>query len=673
MLTAAFVGLVQLLAFVAAIDIDMLTIVPCQANAADACLVTNSVTTNGGGQFLLMRGAQYTCGSSQHNRMFKWIVRDELMSVSWCANGVPRLSVLDPRRATQGELAYASIGAVKTAITVLIKAPSSGVVFDAAFNVSAAAASASSHLRLPVLVLGYETELSAASSLCVFDPRSLAVSPQCGAGFRAVSLSGIVAPASVGYNALFREVGAIAHDANGDGWSEVVLFFHATQATINVAPGASAPLFRQLSYDVGAKDGATVSVHSGRNYGIWAARVAGTTSGTFAELGIGGVGVGEFSDHNCNVSRFVAMLGALGLMWSHYYGFASSIWNNYDASQCGGVASGGLACLSRPGDFDNKCIHRFEHGIGKSDDGVDFVAFNYWTQTSPTPTDNSARCLAEQYNLYQPETWTKAKTDAWNACFARKHTESRGFWGVAFRKLWSGEGYTGGTNVYAWGTARNLTGLGGSNTFLVLEVQPSGSAPVDLSLSTAPAMQVKTLKGGLFQHVGTFPVPGRPKIRRAFPTDDDIDSLTPDWNIGFASGTSMSVLTMRDVNCDGSSEIMLETNQWVGWSSAGSGAFVLVEPKQCAGVMTLTLLPTLTIPSLVETSTLDMPMPTSAQVSGTEPSGSTTKTFALIGDSNATTSSFKTTDIPLISSAAILSTVTLDFLLFWAFAFIAFD
>lgn len=191
------ITLLLLLPFVYALDIDMLTIVACKANAADACLVTN-----GGVELLLSRKATYTCGTSQHDRMFKWIVRDELFSVSWCADGVPRISVLDARRAAQGELAHASIGAVKTAITVLIKAPSSAVVFDAAFNVSAGV---SSTLRLPVLALGYDTELSAAPNLCVFDPRSLASNAQCGVGFRAVSLAAIVAPSSVNYRRCFAK------------------------------------------------------------------------------------------------------------------------------------------------------------------------------------------------------------------------------------------------------------------------------------------------------------------------------------------------------------------------------------------------------------------------------------------------------------------------------------
>lgn len=656
-----FVLLLCVSSVVAAIDFDIssATIVACDANAADAC-----VTSNLGSQVLLARNAKYTCGSSQHDRMLKWIVRDELMSVSWCADGVPRLSVLDPRRASHGELAYAAIGAVKTAITVLIKAPSGDVVFDAAFNVSAATTLS---LRLPVLALGYDTELSAAPNLCVFDPRSLRTNAQCGVGFRAVSLAAIVAPSAVNYPALFREVGAIAHDANGDGWSEVVLFFHATQATINVAPGAATPLLRQLAYDVGAAYGATVSVHSGRNYGIWAARVAGTTSGTFAELGVGGVEVGAFSDYNCNVSRFVAMLGALGMMWSRYLGFASSTWSNYNAAQCGGVASGGLACLSRPGDFDHNCVHRFEHGIGKSDDGVDFVAFNYFTQTSPAPSDNTARCLAEQYDLYQEPTWTTAKANAWGACFARKHMQSRGFWGTSFVHLWNGTTFTGGTNVYVWGTARNLTGLGGSSTFMVLETQPSGSWPIDLSLSTAPAMQVKTLKAGLFQHVGTFPVPGRPKLRRVLPSDDDIDTLSPDWNIGFASSTAMTVLTMRDVNCDGVREIMLETNQWVSWS-ASAGAFAVIEPKECAGEATTTRLPTTGSPLPTGSSGLTLPPPatTTTATTTTTPQASTTTKTVENSTSVAANQTLKTIGPLVVSSAALIDTHAFFFLTFTA-------
>jgi hypothetical protein len=633
MLIALVIFIGSFFAFIRAIDINALSIVACKSDAADICVADNS-----GAEWLLRRNAKYSCGSSQHDRMFKWIVRDELMSISWCADSVPRLSVLDARRPMQGELAFASIGAVKTAITVLIKAPTAAVSFDAAFNVTAVVAP----LRLPVLVFGYDTELASAPNLCVFDPRSRASNAQCGVGFRAVSLSGIVPPSAVNYPSLFREVGAIAHDANGDGWSEVVLIFHATQATINVAPGASSPLLRQQMYDVGAANGVTVSVHSGRSYGIWAARVSGTTSGTFGELGIGGVEVGQFSDFNCNVSRFVAMLGALGLIWSQYLGFASSTWNNYNAAQCGGVASGGLACLTRPGDFDHKCVHRFDHGIGRTDDGVDIVAYNYFTQTSPAPNDNTARCLAEQYDLYQDPTWTTAKSNAWSACFARKHAESRGHWGTAFLHLWNGTGHTGGSSVYVWGTARNLTGLGGGNSFFVLETQPAGSWPFDLGATTAPAMQVKTLKAGLFQHVGTFPVPGRPKLRRAMPTDDDIDSLSPDWNIGFGSSTAMTVLTMQDVNCDGTLEMLLDTNKWVGWSA---GSFVVVEPAGCATTTVSTTEAPITLPmadtdskvsvSAMEMTTMMNEITPSSDTSGTSVGQTTLTTIATIAPISA--------------------------------------
>lgn len=543
----------------AALDLSRLTVGKCNETTPHSCVLDGTT-----GQIIAyLTKSEPTCvradksvASIAHGNVFRWAVPDQIFSVGFCAGGVARVSVVSV--AAKRELAFANAAGLSS-VVVFPRAPAASVTFAADWGVANATG-----VVLPTLALGYDVEVAQMPNVCVWDPSSLATVPSCGVGFRAVPLGSVAPPTEAGYAALFREVGAAVHDGNGDGWQEVVLYFHALQLTVNVRPGASPTQFRRLAYDVGAADGVTVDVHSGRSYGVWALRVAGTTPGTFATLGIGGVPTGEFADYNCNVSRYRAMLGALGLMWSKYFSFASSTWSNYDAAQCGGVASGGLACLKRPGDFDHQCVHRFDNGIGVTADNVPFVALNVFLQTSPAATDNTARCLAEQYDLYQAPTWTPAKSSTWYGCVERKHQFARGTWSTQFAHLYNGTTFTGSQRTYVWGTtSQPLNGVA-AGTFFVVEVQAAGEHAFDLSKSAAPAMQVKTMSKGLYVHVGTFPVAGRPKIRRAQPVDADIESLNG-WNVGVASGSFVSLLTLRDVDGDGLVDVQLESGEWIGW------------------------------------------------------------------------------------------------------------
>jgi hypothetical protein len=553
--------LLLLLDRAAGLDLSSLFIAKCNDTVPLSCVFDGQ-----SGQFVAFLGAAApTCARADaktasvvHSHIFRWVVQDHLFAVGFCAGGVGRVSVVSV--AAQRELAFANSPALNS---VVVFPRASNVTFHASWNVPA---DATTRVVLPSIALSYDTAPQDAPNVCVFDPTARVDQsvPACGVGFRAVPLGAIAAPTEVGYGAVFREVGAAVHDSNGDGWQDIVLYFHAMQVTVSTFPGASPTILRRVAYDVGAADGATAAqVHSGRSYGVWALRGVGTTSGTFATVGIGGVPTGEFADYNCNVSRFVAMIGALGRMWSRYIGFASSIWSNYDAAQCGGA--GGLACLLRPGDFTNRCVHRFDHGVGVTDDNVAVIAYNHFVQTSPDASDNSARCLAEQYALYQEPTWTTAKSDTWYSCVARKHALSRGYWATAFLHLWNGTAHTGAERTYVWGTARKLTPAQEGTAYLV-ELQSPGIHPFDLSSnSTAPALQVMTLRRGLFSLLGVFP-PGRPKIRRAQPADASIEADLPEWNVGVAAGSFVSMLTTRQNAASGLTEVQLLNGAWVGWN-----------------------------------------------------------------------------------------------------------
>src|SRR5205814_4282462 len=85
----------------------------------------------------------------------------------------------------------------------------------------------------------------------------------------------------------------------------VTVVFHRQVLALSGQNGAQ---IDALTYDVAesTEPSSPKWFHSGRNYGTHSAY--GSSSGALRTVEVGGTPVGSFTDYNCNVSRFVAVL-----------------------------------------------------------------------------------------------------------------------------------------------------------------------------------------------------------------------------------------------------------------------------------------------------------------------------------------------------------------------------
>jgi hypothetical protein len=276
--------------------------------------------------------------------------------------------------------------------------------------------------------------------LCTYVPGDPG-SPGCGPGFVAVAT-----PTGPG---VFREAGGTVQDLDGDGWDDINLIYHRRIYTVSPA---TLGVIADLEYDVAAtsEPASPKWFHSGRNYGTHAA-VTGSDARERLVI-VGGTPVGSFTDDLCNVSRFLAVLDSAPglpasrqLAWATYFGFSSTIFATYDAQYVGNE----IADVARLADAVDGCIHRFSDSRTTMD-GQDVLLVNYFAMDAPVDL-----CLAEQFALYQPPTWTDEKADAWYTCFAQNRT-SPGTWGMQVVDERTGAGLTGGQTIYVWGWSRDL-------------------------------------------------------------------------------------------------------------------------------------------------------------------------------------------------------------------------
>jgi len=403
--------------------------------------------------------------------------------------------------------------------------------------------------RYPFLAPSYGDGLNADGNwgyVCIYRPDLPGGSP-CGTGFSSVS----AAPNGGNY---FREVGGYLQDLDADGWEDISLIYH--QSVQSISPATLGEL-DYLVYDVAAstEPSSPAWFHSGRNYGTHAA-VTGT-DGMLRTIEVGGAPVGTFTDYNCNVSRFVAVLDSVAgnpasrtMRWSHYYGFASTIFSAYDPQ----YASDPSVVVARPADVMDGCVHRFSDSRSVMD-GEEVIVFNYFVQDAPFD-----RCLEEQYALYLPPTWTPEKTEAWYGCF-EQNVQSMGVWGMQVLRESDGVGRTGSLNTYVWGRSDEL--LPSGEMVYLVEILP-GSGRFDLADRTPSALAVYALVDGLWSSRGNFPLAGRPKIRFEMPAGSR----------GVGSFTYYAELTLDDVDHDDLADVQLESGDWVGYDSS-SGTFAI--------------------------------------------------------------------------------------------------
>lgn len=375
--------------------------------------------------------------------------------------------------------------------------------------------------------------------LCIFKSPTAPGDPACGPGFRMVAT-----PTGAG---VFREAGGTVQDLDGDAWDDIHLIYHRRIHTISPA---TLGVIADVEYDVAAttEPNSPQWFHSGRNYGTHSA-VTGD-DGQHRLTIVGGTPVGSFTDDLCNVSRFLAVLesspaqpATRHLAWATYFGFSSTIFATYAAQ----YAADPMQDVARLADAVDGCIHRFSDSRTTMD-GAEVLLVNYFAMDAPVDL-----CLHEQFDLYQPPTWTDAKADAWYTCFA-KNRKSPGTWGMQVVDEATGTGLTGSQTTYVWGWSDQVA-PDGERVYLVEYLPPK--TLWDLSDVPPGTLQVQALAGGLWQPRGAFPVAGRPKL----------DLREPRGPRGAGSYTAYAELTLHPH--DGApAGVELEDGTIVGWDPA---------------------------------------------------------------------------------------------------------
>jgi hypothetical protein len=272
--------------------------------------------------------------------------------------------------------------------------------------------------------------------------------------------------------------------------------------------------------------------------------------------------VGAFTDYNCNVSRFLAVLesspGAPStrhLAWSRYEGFASTIFSVIDPA----YASDPSAVVSRLGNFVDGCVQRFDDSRTVID-GKESVLYDIF-HGSTVDT-----CMVQQYALYlgdpsdpdpDKRPWSASKQKAWGDC-QTANLKAKGTWAMIALAAADGTSVTGSVQTYVWGWSDAIT-PGGEVVYLV-ESLPASEA-FDLSDVPPTELNVYALVKGLWTPRGTFPVAGRPKIR----------SVAEQGSKGMGAYSGYAELTLADVDCDGVRDVQLDDGTWIGWSKTSGG------------------------------------------------------------------------------------------------------
>lgn len=360
--------------------------------------------------------------------------------------------------------------------------------------------------------------------LCQYRPGSS--SPGCGAGFQQI--------ATTFGTASYRDAGGTLSDTNGDGWTDLNLIYHTTIRTFSGANGAvlatttfdpAAPASQVVNPGESPVPLTPTNFHSGRLYGVHGAgrTVQPAQNGKQRIAIIAGNQVGDFTDPDCNVSRFVSVLqhppgqpSTRTLKWSRYYGFSVHNLSN----DCNSVL--------RATDKLNGCVHRFSDARVLVDGG-EALAFNVSSQSTATT------CLAEQQEVCRTN-FSQAALDAQFNCQSQ-WLHQPASWNVRVVNETNGTAIASLANRYLWGYSDRL--IPGTTVYLTQAV-PAG-ASFDRPAVQTPVLDAYSLSGGVFTFRGSFPVAGRPLIRR----------VRANGQRGVGSATSFAELTLVDAPAGG--------------------------------------------------------------------------------------------------------------------------
>jgi hypothetical protein len=386
--------------------------------------------------------------------------------------------------------------------------------------------------------------------LCIFDPSVIFnPDPTCGRGFRRYTASFPGAEHLSG----FRHNGGWLEDVDDDGWQDINLPFLRYILTISGRTGQPLALLRlDLSHET--EPDAPPDFDSGRLYGSFTP--FRSADGKHDVLIAAGNRVGSFTDWNCNVSRYFAVLetevqgspASRRLKWSDYISFTKNIFAKAPSN------SEVPNPVLRHGDLMNKCVHRVSDSVFHAG-RMPITLYNYFTESPPLPQDT---CLEEQWREWR-DRFPRAEMEAWSRCFQAAGLPATGLWSVKVLNLGSGVPVQSWPNAYAWGRAYNLV----PQQHEVFLVEPmAGGVRFDQQDYKPQPLVVAGLDSHFaWQRYGSIPQPGRPKM---------VSVGSGPNHIPFENTTGSSWGGIWDAQtrsrADGLVDIQLEDGTWVGYS-----------------------------------------------------------------------------------------------------------
>jgi hypothetical protein len=382
--------------------------------------------------------------------------------------------------------------------------------------------------------------------LCFFDPAAIASpDPACATGFRRYQAT------FAGYQTEsgFRHNGGWLDDVDGDGWDDLHLPYLKYILSVSGRTGAQIAL---SSFDVAAQSepGSPPFFHSGRFYGSFTSYTS--AAGERRVLFSAGTTVGSFTDHYCNVSRYMAVASwgyALDLAWSNYYSFIKTIFREPYA----------IENYSRYGDAIDRCVHRTSDSLYWA--GSEPVTLFSYFDADPLANDCQAQVLGEQQSGFEASALA-----AYTACAEAQFLPALGRWTIQALRLSDGGGVNAWPGAYLWGRVTDFAP--GEPYALLIETFSGdgkvrydrvGHVPEQLYLSKINADYTWT-------HFGAVSAGAQPSI--ALRANHGLGSHPPGLGHSYAG---IPELITADVDGDGFQDVQLTDGSWIGYGgSAGS-------------------------------------------------------------------------------------------------------
>jgi hypothetical protein len=259
--------------------------------------------------------------------------------------------------------------------------------------------------------------------------------------------------------------------------------------------------------------------------------------------------VGSFTDHNCNVSRYLAVASwgySLNLAWSNYYSFTKTIFRE----------PYGIDNYSRYGDAIDRCVHRTSDSLYWA--GNEPVTLFSYFDADPLANDCQAEVLAEQQSGYQPS----AIAD-YDACAEAQFLPALGRWTIQALRLSDGGGVNAWPGAYLWG---RVTSFAPDEPYALLVETFGGKGKVRFDRAGHVPEQFTFMKVKADYTWHDFgSVTGGAPPRIVLRAGRGLGSHPPGLGHSYAG---IPELVTADVDGDGFHDVELTDGSWIGYGGS---------------------------------------------------------------------------------------------------------